>query len=150
MVGAGGCLVAVVRRQGVPVVRLVVFVVCGFVRPYRVSRRLPELVERGVEEDVAVLGVVHDHVEGRVARSHHRDRPGMELVAVPETQVVFVAEGLQVVRYHGKEISAVGLEVNEEDQGLLRVDVEHSPAADVGEFVARVHLIQQVHQRVHV
>lgn len=111
---------------------------------------LEELVERCIEENVAVGFVFGHKVEGGVAGSYDCYGAGMGLVAVPVCEVVFFAECFELLRDEGPGVAAVGFEVDEEDERLVGVLIEDAVAGRVGEGGVLVHLVEEVYEGVDV
>ena len=88
------------------------------------------MLQRGVEEDVAVcaVGVVEEGLERRITGADDGDEAGDEDAAVPVCEPAGCAEGFELLEDQGKGGCAFGFNVDEEGEWNCCVDVEDAVA----------------------
>lgn len=113
-------------------------------------RFFPELLKWGIKEDVSVGCARDDGVKWRVARSDNGDRARVEALAIPIAEIAALTHLAQLAMQVAVCLAAACLQIHKENECLAGVLVEHAVVSGVRKLGLRVHLVEEVHERVNV
>lgn len=93
--------------------------------------KLIHQIQRRVEKDVAIVWVCHHCFERSIARHNDSDRTLNHTASIEVGEILLFSEWLELLRDIGPDFFAIIFEVDEQDQRLRRLCIEHAAGRKV-------------------